>query len=350
MKRFNKLVVMGLVAIMSVTAALPVLATEQKELSHIQDDSFDITTTINEKHQVIRTFERNIDNEMIALCNADEDKNNGYKETKELLIDLGMEQYAIDNLTNEDLERYARSPKIVTSVTYSKIDSEGKEIYLDESVAIQEASVIQKIQEDKIQNKINGIETLEQDTYEDSYMRVFHSAVNNWNETITFTTDARWLTMPFYRSNDSIGSAAQGCTVINDSRSGYIEYDTRITGFGYSDVYSEHKDLPSSQFQLISDGTFFGTGAVVKLPVDADSATQSVYNTNYKAHFQYSEHIMDPSFPHWYQTVGSYSHSRKTVVSDVSLGIGLKGVTGGISIKSVDASDVRYVSFDFHYE
>ena len=56
MKRFNKLVVMGLVAIMSVTAALPVLATEQKELSHIQDDSFDITTTINEKHQVIRTL------------------------------------------------------------------------------------------------------------------------------------------------------------------------------------------------------------------------------------------------------------------------------------------------------
>ena len=210
MKKFKKLMAIGMSVLMVFsTMSVGVFASDITN----SESEFDITTTVGPEHQIVRVFERDTESTMIAQCSAEPEASNDFSEVKALLLELGMDQYAIDNLTDEDLAKYAVSPRSVTSVSYSKVDNNDNVTYLEEDVAIAEAAIVHNAQEVMRQNLANGIQTIDQDTYQDSYMRVFYMVTYNWDESFTFSTDARWLTMPFFRGKDVIGSVAQDCTV-----------------------------------------------------------------------------------------------------------------------------------------
>ena len=309
----------------------------------------EITTSVGAEKQIIRVFERNIDNALTTQSLVVSEKENDYSEIKSILLELGMEQYAIDNLTVTDLERLSISPKIVTSVSYSKVDSKNNLTYLNESVAVKEADAINKRQESYKNNIINGVQPLQQGTTEDSYMRVFYMVTYHWNESYTFSTDARWLTMPFFRGKDVIGSVAQNCTVTPNTGSGYVEYDWSLATLAGVDEYSEKINMKSSQFQNTVNGSFYGSGAVIDLPNDAHSDKMSTTFRNYKAHYQYDGHINNPSSPQWFNTTGSYCHSTMKLSVNPSITISLTGVSGSLGLSGVGGSDVRKVDLEIHY-
>lgn len=51
-------------------------------------------------------------------------------------------------------------------------------------------------------------------------MCVFYLVTCLENGKHKFSTDARWLTMPYFQGKDSPGSCAQNATVTNSTRSG----------------------------------------------------------------------------------------------------------------------------------
>lgn len=346
MKKFKKLMAIGMSVLMVFsTMSVGVFASDITN----SESEFDITTTVGPEHQIVRVFERDTESAMIAQCSAEPEANNDYSEVKALLLELGMEQYAIDNLTDEDLAKYAVSPRIVTSVSYSKVDNNDNVTYLEEDVAIAEAAIVYNAQEVMRQNLANGIQTIDQDTYQDSYMRVFYMVTYNWDESYTFSTDARWLTMPFFRGKDVIGSVAQDCTVTPYTSSGYVEYDWSLSTLAGYDEYSEHINMTSSQFQNTVNGSFYGSGAIIELPNDSYSDTMSVYYSNYKAHYQYDGHVNSPAEPHWFNTTGSYCHSTMKISFNPSITISLTGVSGSLGLSGVGGSDVRKVDLEIHY-
>lgn len=319
----------------------------------VEDDaSFNITTTIGDNHQIVRVYENNsISDNAVSTCSDNSTENIDYAETKELLLELGMEQYAIDNLTEEDLERYSNSPKIVATVSYSKVDENNNVIYLSEDVAIEEAEEVAQNENARIQNALNGIQTVDQNTYQDSYMRVFFMTTYLGDGQYTFSTDARWLTMPAFRWTDVIGASAQHCTVDPDTRSGYVEYDRLLIGAGVNTTTPIHSSLSSSLFDEASDGTFYGSGAKIDLPYDAINTTgTSLYYQNYKAHYQYNGYVLDPSTAHRFNALGNYSHSRATIAISPSISIGADGVAGALGISGLSVQDVRKVLLQIYYQ
>lgn len=356
MKKFKKLIALSLTAMMAISAtSVTSFAADPESSSDASDNPFGITTVVNENHQIIRTFERNANNEIAAVYAANSDERNDYAETKALLSELGMEEYAIDNLSDEDLEKYAVSPKIVTAVSYSEIDNKGNRKYVDENVAIADAAIIQKAQETKIQNEINGIETYEQVTVENSVMRLFYATTYHWNESYTFSTDARWLTMPIFRGKDVIGSSAQNCTVTPNTGSGYIEYDRTTMGLGITTTTKKvSSTLSSSNFQNVINGSFHGSGAIVSIPADAinSGGAASMYNTNYKAHYQYDGHVNNPSQPQWFNTTGSYTHTYVTISGSPSISINVSGkLAGSLGIKgNITQEVVCQGDLELHYQ
>lgn len=318
----------------------------------VEDDaSFNITTTIGDNHQIIRVYQNDsVDNNSTSTCSVNSTENTDFAETKAMLLEMGMEQYAIDNLTDEDLIKYANCKRIVSTVSYSKVDENDNVTYLCEDVAIEEAEVAAMEENARIQNAINGIQTADQDTYQDSYMRVFFMTTYHWDGSYTFSTDARWLTMPAFRWTDVIGASAQLCTVTPSSRSGYVEYDRKLVGLGVNTTTPVHTALSSSTFAEANDGTFFGSGAKIDLPYDAiNQSGTSMYYQNYKAHYQYDGHVTNPAVAHYFNAVGSYTHSRATLSFSPSISIGADGVSGALGIGASIAQDVRSVLLEIYY-
>lgn len=342
----NKIFIAALSIVMTICFAnIGVFA---KQIRNI-NDSYSITTSIGEEQQIIRVFERSNDNVLTMQSLSLSEKENYYSEIKSILLELGMEQYAIENLTEKDLERLSISPKIITSVSYSKVDSENNMTYLDEDVAVKEAEAINKKQESYKNNVMNGVQTLNQGTTEDSYMRVFYMVTYHWDESYTFSTDSRWLTMPFFRGKDVIGSVAQNCTVTPNTGSGYVEYDWSLSTIAGVNEYSDKINMTSSQFQNTVNGNFYGSGAIIDLPNDTYSDNMSTTYRNYKAHYQYDGHINNPSSPQWFNTTGSYCHSTIKVSVKPSITISLIGVSGSLGLSGVGGSDVRKVDLEIHY-
>lgn len=345
MKKFKRILAMGLAVMMALSiCSINSLAAET------QNDSFGITTTIGENHEIVREYNNAYIGDRGRAYNIDSSEDGDFTEVKSLLAELGMEQYAIDNLSDEDLYKYANSKKIVSTVSYSKVNENAETVYLSENVALTEASIIEKAQVENIYNAANGIQTSDQNTYEDSYMRVFFMTTYHWDGSYTFSTDARWLTMPTFRWKDAIGASAQHCTVSPTTRSGYVEYDRWLLGTGVDTTTSHHSVLSSSLFEEVSDGTFYGSGAVIDLPFDAlNTGSTSMYYLNYKAHYQYDGHVLDPATAHYFNAVGSYSHSKANLSISPSLSIGADGVAGAIGISFGLAQDVRKVLLEIYY-
>lgn len=344
MSKFKKLTTISLVAAIAFsTMSMGAFASDIS-------NNFNITTSVGDNHQIIKVYDGSMNSPMSSESPAALSNDNEYAETKALLSELGMEQYAIDNLTDEDLEKYANSKKIVAAVSYSKVDENNEITYLNETTATEEAAEITERQTAKMYNTANGIQTADQGTYEDSYMRVFFMTTYHWDGSYTFSTDARWLTMPVFRWSDVIGASAQHCTVTPSTRSGYVEYDRLLIGPGINSSEEIHSELNASNFQEANDGTFYGSGAIIDLPFDAiNTGGTSMYYQDYKAHYQYDGHVLDPATAHYFNAVGSYTHSRATISWSPSISIGVDGVSGSLGISGLGVQDVRDVLLEIYY-
>lgn len=270
---------------------------------------------------------------------------------KKLLLALGMEQSFIDNLSNEDLEAYATSPKIVATTAYTKTDAVDDVTYLDEEDAVQGAEAVLAASANKVMSgQSQAARILAQDTYQDSYMRVFYCVAYLGNGNYSFSTDARWLTMPYFRGTDSIGSCAQNGTVTDRTRNGYYEYDsTETKNDGNPVKRSYHTVMNSGSFKNAINGNFYGSAAVISLPNDTYSSQFSMVYSNYKFHYEYTGHVNYPTMPSYFNTTGTYDHSTIGIDVSPSVSIDLKGPSGSIGLNTKSKTDTRSVNLEINY-
>ena len=309
-----------------------------------ESTGFDIIETVDENNQIIRTFTREEcaeeENQGITAGSAPIEDDQ-YAETKELLLALGMEQDFIDNLSEDALETYATCESLVGSISYSKTDADGNQIYLEEAVAIEEAEAVSepgKTEEGSRRSKRAAATKRWQQTETDSYMRLFYLVTYLGNGKYKFSTDARWLTMPGIRGIDSIGSSAMTCTVENPTRSGYVQYNNYSRIDGKSNTKRRKVVFGKKNFRNAVNGNWYGSGATFQLPLDSVAPEVEIRNTNLKAHYEYVGKISTPDQTVNFNTLGSYDHLT------IRLDVGLPNLTIGKNISGAIGLSVRGVT------
>lgn len=272
-----------------------------------------------------------------------------HENIKKILRNLGMEDCFIDNLTDKDLEFYENSGSIVGKISYIKTDKNGVKKTISELEANKDIFRIKKL------NSLQRTLSHEQDTYEDEYMRVFHM-VSQYGSSSSFrySTDARWLTMPFFRRTDSIGSCAQGISIEPRTLRGYYQYSVDyIYPFGRTEHGFKHFNIDERDIYRDSYASFNGAAAKLTLPVDIynnNTGGTSLVYSDYKVHFQYDARMQYPDQESYFDSIGTYDHLRIGIDFNPSLSIGAEGGSFSIGLGVSAGTDKRSVPLQIHYQ
>lgn len=348
MKKFLSIV---LSILMVASLSFSAFAASSEAVVKTTSGKFGITEMIDKNHRVIRSFKRDEVNNNIQVRLDKID----YSETKAMLLELGMEQDFIDKLSLDSLETYRRSKQLIGITSYTKSDADHNVEYVEEDVALAASAIINEVQQERIKllaNEDKVVQTRAQDTYEDSYMRVFYLVAYLGSGEYKYSADARWLTMPMFRGKDSIGSCAQNGTVTPDTQYGWYEYDVTHTNFGRITYSYYSADISSSNYQNAVNGNWYGSAAIIDLPNDIFSNYTNTVYTNYKVHYEYKGHVTSPESASWFNTTGTYLHSTVALsLSFPSVSINTSGtVSASIGISLLGITEPRSVELEIYYQ
>lgn len=171
---------------------------------------------------------------------------------------------------------FANGEEIYVATSYSKADSENNITPLEEAVALQEAANLKAQQDAYKMNMALGIAPAADysDYTQDSYMRVDYAVTYQGDGNHLYVVDGEWLTMPFFRGFDSIGSCAMNGTVTNSTRSGSYEYDITYINMG-SISYDDYSGTITNKKNAVN-GNWYGSAGVINLPNDVYGEYSSV--------------------------------------------------------------------------
>lgn len=264
-----------------------------------------------------------------------------------VLEELGLEEDNLENISEEIFDIFEASSLIVSTTVYTKYDENNNLTYLDEETALKEVSELKELQKNNI---AQGIATAA--TYKDSYMKVVYTAAYSGNGAYLFTTDASWLTMPFFRGYDSIGSCAMNATVTNSTRSGYYSFDRTLIVSGKQTTTTVTNNFSSSDFKNAVNGNWYGSAALINLPGDSYENTISTLYDNFKAHYQYQGHVNSPKVESYFNTIGTYSHATLAISVTPSVGINIStgDVSASIGLSVAGSVDTRSAELEIHYK
>lgn len=293
-----------------------------------------ISERVDEYGRTVRTYE----NKGGTL------RSNSLAQTKELLVALGMDKEAVDNLSSDVLNEFANSSYISVSTAYTKTDANNQTIYVDEATALAESK---RIESERMNNFKQGIAPLVTDEFEDTYMKIVHTATPVGGGTYRFITDATWLTMPFFRGNDSVGSCAMNVTVTNTTRNGNYSYDKNTIVLGQISTTKQSGNIADVKNAV--NGNWYGSAGIISLPNDIYGDTSSVVYTNYKAHYEYAGKVNYPQLESNFNSVGSYDHATFAVGASPSLTIDTSGVSASIGLDVFGVTDTRSAEVSVHY-
>lgn len=328
--------------------ALPASATNTNDYGTektISKDGFSFTiyekTTDN--YTTIRTYENTA-----PATRSEPD----LEKTKALLSVLGLNEERIEGLPQSTLLDYANSDSISISTSYVMSNkSTGQITYLPKDVAVSDAQALDaEITDYRIAMARSGQMPNESDVpgeFLDSYMEITHSAISlrDGDGGYRFTTDATWLTMPWFRGNDSIGSCTLGATFTPNTAEGYYGYDiSYIMPNGDIDHDSDEHDITDNQHKT-TDG-WNGYAGIFNLPNDG---VNTLYDNLY-AHYEYCGHVGSPDESRWFNSIATYDHSLLTVNFDPSISIDTSGdVSASIGISLDVSADSRNAELEVHY-
>lgn len=377
------------VLILSMVLSLPATAfAAEPQMVHISVNSeagFQITESVDTYNRVIRTYQSNTGIDQTrsggdSIVNVCDD----YAETKTLLLALGMEQDFVDALSDDKLEKYAASKQMTAVTAYTKTDENGNVTFISESEAVREAAIINAAEKDngeavllapKLQSEIGGsylsfaergiskiknsisvpaggtVQTRKNNgnkVFQDSYMRIFFLVSYMGDGYYFYSTTATWLTMPFFRGKDSIGSCAQDCVINNGTRSGWYSYDETYVNFNQVSNTTRKETLNSSNYKNAVNGSWDGSAAIVNLPTDSSSNYTSVTYNNFKAYYSYEASVKYPKEASRFNATAAYDHATvRIIITSPSISIDLKGnASASIGLAFDKGKDSRVVELD----
>lgn len=309
-----------------------------------------LSEQVNANYQTIRTFRHSK-----TMTGVDGDVLNDAGEGMEfeaLLTALGWEKEFIDGLSPETRATYAEAQEIVTTVSYIKDDGQGNMSYLSEEAALREVA----LKEVAIQRAASMGITAASDvseSFEDSYMRVVHTAVHKGSGRYLFSTMATWLTMPTFRLKDAIGSCAPTLAIDNNTRSGWYSYRAVTNIF----PTGEHTDgiIKNSitNVQNAINGDWYGSAGVFQLPNNyADQYSSATY-TELRAYYEFEAELRYRDLATSFNSIGTYAHKRISVGIEPSVSISFDGkpsasISLGVSLTSPE--DRRSAELLIHYD
>ncbi len=278
-----------------------------------------------------------------------------------ILADVGMDEEQIERLSTETVQNCENAESIVSVTTYSKTSADGTTTYLSREETLSEiassrAVVLPPIGDmggDAGGGKVEA-------TYNDAYMKITLTIIIMGNGKYHMLADAVWLTMPSDRNYDSIGIAAQDCTLINNTRQGNFSYDCIEHKDGETTTSSKTEYFTDDNFRNAYYNSWAGSGAVFSLPCDESSWnwTHVDYDTktytNLKAYFEMQVVLSTPGQEHYFNANATYDHVRYTLDLDlpsISLSIPVPSLGIGISIAKEKEKDTRTAELDepIHY-
>lgn len=167
---------------------------------------------------------------------------------------------------------------------------------------------------------------------------------------MTGIVGATWLTMPFFRVYDSIGSCAMNGTVTPNTSSGKFWYTTKT--FNMGNVSS----IPSGNITITNrtnktNGNWYGSAGIFNLPNDpGGSAGITVMHTDLKAYYEYKGHVTQPTIASYFNTVGTYSHATIGLSVSPSISIDTSGTaSASISLSLFADTDVRNAEREIYH-
>ena len=353
-KHFKKLVSVALSAVtvmgMSVTAFAAEPQTSEIEKT-ISANGYDFTVTEHTApdYSVSRTYTKS----MMTRSATTED------ETRAMLLALGMNEDEINAIPADTLQDFANGKEVTVVTSYTKRnETANTTVGLPEETALTSAAALSEEQENYILENQQGIATCGEKpnnsttagVFEDSYMKITHSAINQGNGSYKFTVNATWLTMPFFRGYDSIGSCAMNGTVTPNTSSGKYWYTTKTYYLG------KVTSTPSGNITITNksnavNGNWYGSAGIFNLPNDPGSSNgTTVLHTDLKAYYEYKGHVSKPKAESYFNTVGTYSHATVGISFSPSISIDTTGTaSASIGLSLFADKDVRNAEREIHY-
>lgn len=295
--------------------------------------AFTYTEYTDDDHSIVRTYRKTDDGEFgVASSDARREK------TKSVLTSLGMSSTFVNELSLNDLEEYADSLQIVSVTSYTKTDAEGKIVNVPEEEAMTRA--LDPLRPPNIWDGDGGGES--EPTYSgemtDTYMKLTLIVSYKGDGLYKFSVDAEWLTMPVFRSYDSLGICAYDVTVENETRSGWIKYTEKVlyTANGsYTETNYKHDFVIGNYggaFHTVRNNSWMGAAVVFMLPMNSALPSVVTSYTGLAAHFEYKGYVHDLDANQRFNVVGSYDHVTYMLTYEPSVTIDLNADPFGVSL------------------
>lgn len=341
MKNFTRL---ALVGIMIASICFPSHAINATTASSVSASIVEVT---KDDGTVMRILKRDATPDLCDVHTTYSGSNNILKnqETKAELEALGVGMSAIENLSDEELDHYANAQLIVTTQQYSKRDEFGNITYLTKEQALAEVNAI----------NARGIEITEENQFTDEYMNVTVTASTVSGARTKITVDATWLTDPNYRGKDTLAAGAKYLTVLDSTRSGYLEYtiENRAQTGEVIESLGTHRELFSpSDCDIVYSEPFYGAGIHFDLPNNTYAPSYGVYETAYTdfhAHFTYEGNVEIASDELYFNVVGTYTHTVLGITFNPDLTITVDGPDFSIAPSVTVNKESRTAKIEVHY-
>ena len=274
--------------------------------------------------------------------------------TKSILSSLGMGEDFIDALSAEDLENYAASESITSTVAYTQTDSEGNVINISEEDAEAAVAAIGP-GESMIQFPGSGESPDPVEENEGTYDVGFGTLklvfiVSYWGDALyRFSVDSEWLTMPGMRGYDSLGACAQYMSLPgeSDDAKGWVSYRSETYSNGETTESNEREDIPSENFERPTTDGWNGVAGVFNLPndvkIDEPGYYYYLYNYDFKAHVQFNIEVAFPDFSANIDPRATYSHSSIGLEANLGIYIGIGDIGPEIGVGVVAVCNNRTI-------
>lgn len=331
-----------------------------KKSVSLGDCTFEITEKVNADYTTVRTYT----NDATASRSAGA---LDLEKTKALLAVLGMTDDEINAFPLNTLIDFANAKDIVVSTSYTKSNDDTKAVVgIPAQTAIEEATALSIQQMEYFLNNEHLSEEIPMQTFgnisntsttpgefKDTYMKMTHAAIHSGGGSYKFTVNAEWLTMPFFRGYDSIGSCAMNGTVTPNTSSGKYWYTIQTITLGKISTSSSGDILITDRYNK-EKGNWYGSAGVFNLPNDIHSpdGTSSILYTNLKAYYEYKGNVTFPTLASNFNTAATYSHATiKLSIGSPSISIDTTGaVAVSIGLDIVGSMDIRVAELEVKYK
>ena len=278
------------------------------------DESIHIENKIIESYDsetmtISRSYLRN----MAESAQVSMEINNGFQHTKSLLSDMGVQDYFIKTLSNEELIHYATTPYIQTSKIYMVESSEGDMVPVSRESFNNAVSAASEELGSETGYFEHNRGTLELTLVVSEYSSIEYK----------FYTFAHWPTLPNERSSHSIGAAAHLCTVEEETASGWYEYVENRTNTlsGSTSRFTEENNIDEDHIRDASKDNWYGMAGLFSVPLD-DTIGRIQFNyKDLKASFTYIGKIQNEDDVQNFNVSAGYSLSTKTLSPSISVSI-----------------------------